>query len=549
MFRLTQKSSRRSQTKSPQSRRSRSFVASLEAIEDRKLMSTLTSVSWNSGGVRHSEVFALGFDNTVSMSKDGGRFVSQSGYLKAISAGLDSAGNPEVYGIGGDNAAWVNDNGAGWVSRGGYVKAISASSNNTVFAIGGDNAAYVNRGGTGWTDLGGYVKAISASSNNTVFAIGGDNAAYVSVNGSGFGRIGGYVTEISGAAMGTVFARGGDVEQVFVSRNSSSFNYIGSIALADPASATAYSPAPAGAPLFNNNQPSYLDMEQGAAADCWLDASLSEVAARAPQDIKNMFVYDGTTVDNGATVGLYSVRFFSTNGTGFYVQVDTALPSGGGYYNHVSNALGTRSLWTALAEKGYAEANALGLVTTGAEGQGSYASLNYGWPAWALQAITGNSASQNAINPTNIANAWNSGQFIVLSTSTPTSSFIVGNHCYAVVGYDASSSQPFELFNAWGTQSDGYAPGRTGKTYGLFTANSAFISQNFTGQGIGTGATNVDDLAEPADEPTEPATLDNAGPKKFAILRGNGSPNGRSWERRPSAVRFLQNDATRAGII
>jgi hypothetical protein len=145
---------------------------------------------------------------------------------------------------------------------------------------------------------------------------------------------------------------GVNVEQVFVSRSSSPFNYIGSIALANPSSATAYSPAPSGAPLFNNNQPSYLDMEQGAVGDCWLDASLAEVATRDPQDIKNMFVYDGTTVDNGAIVELYSVRFFSTNGTGFYVKVDTSLPSGGWYYNHVSNDLGTQSLWTALAEKG-----------------------------------------------------------------------------------------------------------------------------------------------------------------------------------------------------
>ena len=252
-----------------------------------------------------------------------------------------------------------------------------------------------------------------------------------------------------------------------------------SVPLTDPASAAAYSPAPAGAPLFNNGQPSYLDMEQGVVGDCWLDASLAEVAARDPQDIKNMFVYDGTTVDNGSTVGLYSVRFFSPNGTGFYVQVDTALPSGGGYYNHVGNALGTQSLWTALAEKGYAEANALGLVTTSAEGQGSYASLNDGDPSWALQAITGNSASDYSINPTNIATAWNAGDLIVLCTSTPTSSFIVGSHCYAVVGYNASSGQPFEVFNPWGTNSSGWAPGYTGTIYGLFTANAAFISQNF----------------------------------------------------------------------
>ena len=66
--------------------------------------------------------------------------------------------------------------------------------------------------------------------------------------------LGGYVTEIGATAMGTVFARGEDVEHVFVSQNGSTFNSVGSIPLADPASAAAYSPAPAGAPLFNNNR-------------------------------------------------------------------------------------------------------------------------------------------------------------------------------------------------------------------------------------------------------------------------------------------------------
>ena len=173
------------------------------------------------------------------------------------------------------------------------------------------------------------------------------------------------------------------MEQVFVSQYALPFNYVSSVALADPASGTAYSPAPASAPLYNSNGPSYLDVEQGAVGDCWLEASLAEVAARDPQDIKDMFVYDGTTVDNGSTVGLYSVRFFSPDGVGFYIQVDTALPSGGENYDHVDNALGTQALWVALAEKGYAEANALGLVTTNNEYQGSYNALGGGDPAWA----------------------------------------------------------------------------------------------------------------------------------------------------------------------
>ena len=41
-----------------------------------------------------------------------------------------------------------------------------------------------------------------------------------------------------------------------------------------------YSPAPAGIPLFNKGGPSYLDVEQGVTVgDCWLMASLAEVAA------------------------------------------------------------------------------------------------------------------------------------------------------------------------------------------------------------------------------------------------------------------------------
>jgi hypothetical protein len=277
----------------------------------------------------------------------------------------------------------------------------------------------------------------------------------------------------------------------------------------NPTAAVGYSPAPANAPLFNNGQPSYLDVEQGQVGDCWLEASLAEVAARDPQDIKNMFTYDGTTVDNGATVGLYTVRFYSTGGSAVYILVDTELPSGGEYYDHVANDLGTQALWVALAEKAYAEANGLGYVTTGARGVDSYGALNGGWPSWALQAITGEPATRYSTNPTNIASAWNAGDLIVLDTTNPTSSAIVGEHCYAVVGYNASSGEPFEAFNPWGTQANGWAPGETGKIYGLFTANAAFISQNFAGQTIGVGAMDVNAIDGAVEELTDLATLSN----------------------------------------
>ena len=49
--------------------------------------------------------------------------------------------------------------------------------------------------------------------------------------------------------------------------------------------------------------------------DCWLLASLAEVADRDPQDIRDMFTYNGTMVVNGTSVGLYTVRFFNSSGS------------------------------------------------------------------------------------------------------------------------------------------------------------------------------------------------------------------------------------------
>src|SRR5579862_1819590 len=40
--------------------------------------------------------------------------------------------------------------------------------------------------------------------------------------------------------------------------------------------------------LFVNGTPSYLNVHQGQVGDCWLLASLAEVAAREPSVIKNM---------------------------------------------------------------------------------------------------------------------------------------------------------------------------------------------------------------------------------------------------------------------
>ncbi len=258
----------------------------------------------------------------------------------------------------------------------------------------------------------------------------------------------------------------------------------------EPAAATAYTPV--NGSLFGPNGPSCLDVQQGYVGDCWLLASLAEVAVRDPQDIRNMFTADGTTVENGSVVSLYSVRFFNSAGVAEHVTVDTELPSGGAYYDHPANGV----LWVALAEKAYAEANGAGYVTTSSEGSDSYSALNGGWPGWALQAITGNSASYFDINAASVAAAWNAGQLIVLDSSPNAGDNLIvgdsqGTHAYAMVNYSASSSNPFELYNPWGASS---AVGGTiaysgHQVYGgAFWANATLINNDFAEQDFGTGA-------------------------------------------------------------
>jgi hypothetical protein len=256
------------------------------------------------------------------------------------------------------------------------------------------------------------------------------------------------------------------------------------LGLGHPMAATAYSPA--SGTLFGPSGPSYLDVQQGQVGDCWLMASLAETAARMPADINSMFIYDGTTVENGSTVGVYSVRLYTSSGVAQYVTVDTELPSGGSYYDRpvggpgAINGASSPVLWVALAEKAYAEANGAGYVTTGNEYCNAYDATNGGWPRWALQAITDLPAGHYSFNTTNLASDWNAGKLVVLNTTTPSSSYIVAPHCYALVNYVSSSPTPYQVFNPWGTDANGWAPGFSGTVYGRFWATSSFMSQNFS---------------------------------------------------------------------
>jgi Tectonin domain len=227
MFRFAQRFGRHSQERHARARRTRSFNASLEAVEDRTLMSTLSAISWTSGGLQHSATFGIGSNDSVYINEDATGWVSLGGYAQQISAGLNAAGSPEVFAIGSNDALYVNHlDGKGWVGLGGYVKAISATTDNTVFAIGSNDSVYVNSG-SGFVSLGGYALQISAGLNAAgspeVFAIGSNNALYLNhLDGKGWVGLGGYVREIAAPAFETGLS--GDVEYA-IGENQGGFLY------------------------------------------------------------------------------------------------------------------------------------------------------------------------------------------------------------------------------------------------------------------------------------------------------------------------------------
>jgi hypothetical protein len=189
----------------------------VEALEERSLLSATSAVAWTSGGATHSALYAIGLNDNVEVSVDGGSFTDLGGYAKQLSAGLDASNNPEVYAIGADNAVWLNK-GSGWVSLGGYLKAISATIENTIYAIGTNDDVIVGHGvaGSGWFDTGLKARQISAGAdggNPEVYAIGFNNNVYAgdgSGGPGGFANWGGYVKQISATVDSTVYGIGAD---------------------------------------------------------------------------------------------------------------------------------------------------------------------------------------------------------------------------------------------------------------------------------------------------------------------------------------------------
>jgi hypothetical protein len=236
---------------------------------------------------------------------------------------------------------------------------------------------------------------------------------------------------------------------------------------------------PVNGTLFRTSGPYFGDTKQGSLGDCTLLAALAEVADRAPQQITGMFTNNGD--------GTYGVRFYEPNGQTTYVTVNSTLPDGGSTYDQPVNGI----LWVALAEKATVEVNESGWLTTLSPGSNSYLALNNGNSSTEiayLQALTGAGASAIAINPTNIAAAWNSNKFIEFGTSTAGDpGLIVGEHAYAMVNYSPSIALPFTLYNPWGLSG---GTSSTGVHYpGLIEVNAAALQAYFAYDTVAGAAT------------------------------------------------------------
>lgn len=201
--------------------------------------------------------------------------------------------------------------------------------------------------------------------------------------------------------------------------------------------------------LFGSG-PAYTDVVQGMLDDCYFVAGLADTAFRSPSAIRSMFI------DNGD--GTYTVRFYN-NGVADYVTVDKYLPmySNGTFaYANLGESLGdpNNKLWVALAEKAYAEEAASGW-TRGAGKANAYESIATGWEGDVIGQVTGRAEAfqqvfNTAANFVAVTSDFAAGHFVTLDSNQTTSSGIIADHVYVLVGYN-STTHVFTLYNPWGS--------------------------------------------------------------------------------------------------
>jgi hypothetical protein len=218
-------------------------------------------------------------------------------------------------------------------------------------------------------------------------------------------------------------------------------------------------------------------VSQGAEGDCWLLAAFASTAAMDPSVIQSMFTDDGTTLDNGILVHVWTVRFYDA-GVTTYLTVNNELPTENGDFVDAGDfqpiANPNNVLWVPLLEKAYAQLSASGW--NGRPQSNAYASLNSGNASTAFPVLTGvqESSASPLSSASSFASAVSAGMLLTLgsfpnssSSGTTNSLGIVYGHSYSVIGYNVQN-QTFTLLNPWGWNSTN-APGILNLTWDQIT--------------------------------------------------------------------------------
>ncbi len=236
-----------------------------------------------------------------------------------------------------------------------------------------------------------------------------------------------------------------------------------------------YSYHQAAGQLFVNGV-TYTDINQGGLGDCYFLSSLAETALKNASAITSMFIVNGD--------GTYTVRFYRGS-TPEYVTVDTMLPTDSQGYL-VFDGMGRKAnsasneLWVELAERAYVQMNECGWIRPASwgGGQNKYTGISGGDMAMAMSQITGLSSigavsTRGSSGFSAVVAAFSAGKEICFGSldSPANSSLVVGDHAYAMVGFNATT-KTITLFNPWGIN-NGEAPGLVTLTWSQIQANFA----------------------------------------------------------------------------
>lgn len=210
-------------------------------------------------------------------------------------------------------------------------------------------------------------------------------------------------------------------------------------------------------PLFNG-EPSADDINQRQFGDCWYVASLSAVALKDPQ-----FIKDGIKQNDNGTV---SVRIWDKSGNYHWVTVTPDLPTDTN--GSPISTYGNGDTWPAYYEKAFA------LAYTG--GEGGYGGIEGDDPKASAPYLTGHDGkdidksvflgmgSQDDKDLNHLKKSFDAGKAVTVSTPNDESldknypkewgNAYHSNHAYYVRGF--TSDGKIILGNPWGTS--GYPP-------------------------------------------------------------------------------------------